>query len=82
MIALVNKNIKEKMSVKLIHDNMFFSYQFCHITLTMDSNHHPNEFDPYLRIPSAIPLKKAKYFNQFIIDKLTMDSNTFQEEKV
>ena len=38
MIALVNKNIKEKMSVKLIHDNMFFSYQFCRITLTMDSN--------------------------------------------
>ena len=33
MIALVSENIKEKMSVKVIYDNMFFSYQFCHMTL-------------------------------------------------
>lgn len=33
MTKIVDKNIKEKMEVKLIDDNMFFNYQFCHLAL-------------------------------------------------
>lgn len=36
MIEAVNENIKKKMDVKLIDDNMFFSYQFCHLALVKE----------------------------------------------
>ena len=36
MTEAVNENIKKKMDLKLIDDNMFFSYQFCHLALVKE----------------------------------------------
>lgn len=37
MTEVVNENIKKKMNIKLIDDNMFFSYQFCHLALVKEN---------------------------------------------